>query len=65
MSLISLGDKEKKAISDAETNPEQNNNMIANTKATMAPTLGEYNLIPSKRLANWHKHESKSKRVKI
>ena len=60
MSFISLGDNEKKAISDAETKPEHPNNKTAKTKATMAPALGAYNVIPSKRLANWHKYESGS-----
>lgn len=61
ISLISLGESEKNAISEAETNPEQNNRIKAKTMAIMAPTEGGYTVIPSNKLANWHKYESESK----
>jgi hypothetical protein len=47
-----LGDKEKNAISDAETNPEQKSNNKAKTKATIAPVVGVLNVIQSKSSAN-------------
>ena len=40
ISLRSLGDKEKNAISDADTKPEANNNNTAKTMAIIAPNEG-------------------------
>ena len=40
MSFRSLGDKEKKAISEADTKPEANNNNTAKLIATIAPKEG-------------------------
>ena len=40
ISLRSLGESEKNAISDADTNPDANNNKIAKLMAMMAPTEG-------------------------
>jgi hypothetical protein len=37
ISLLSVGVKEKNAVSDAETNPERHNNTITPTKATITP----------------------------
>ena len=37
----SVGEREKKAISEAETKPEHPNNNTAKTKATTAPTDGD------------------------
>jgi hypothetical protein len=47
-----LGDKEKNAISEAETKPEQSNNNKANTKATIAPAVGGLKFIQSRSSAN-------------
>ena len=43
LSLRSEGVSEKKAISDADTKPEQKSNIQAKTKATMTPTDGAVN----------------------
>ena len=40
ISLRSLGEREKNAISDAETKPEANNNNTARMIAIIAPTVG-------------------------
>ena len=40
ISLRSLGDKEKKAISEADTKPDANNNNTAKDIAIIAPTEG-------------------------
>ena len=40
ISLRSFGDKEKNAISDADTKPEANNNNTAKTIAITAPNEG-------------------------
>lgn len=40
ISLRSLGEREKNAISEADTKPEANNNNIAKEIATIAPTEG-------------------------
>ena len=41
ISLRSLGDKEKKAISEADTKPEAHNNNTARVIAIIAPNEGE------------------------
>ena len=43
ISLRSEGVREKKAISDADTKPEQNNSRQASTSATITPTEGAVN----------------------
>ena len=43
ISLRSEGVSEKKAISDADTKPEQKSNIQAKTKATTTPTDGAVN----------------------
>ena len=40
ISLRSFGEREKNAISDADTKPEANNNNTANVIAIMAPKEG-------------------------
>ena len=61
ISLKSLGDKEKKAISDADTKPEANNNKTARMMAIMAPKEGAVTVTPSNNSAKRHKYESGSK----
>ena len=60
-SFKSLGDKEKNAISDADTKPEANNNNTANEIAIMAPMEGAVTVTPSNNSAKRHKNESGSK----
>lgn len=43
---MSVGDKEKKAISEAEAKPEQRSNNMAQAKATQAPKLGATTVTP-------------------
>ena len=59
--LISVGDKEKKAISEADANPEHNNKTIAINKAIIAPTLGDIMATSSKRSKKPDKNVSESK----
>ena len=40
ISLRSFGEREKKAISDADTKPDANNNNTAKLMATIAPNVG-------------------------
>ena len=61
ISLKSLGEREKNAISEADTKPEQKSNTIASTMAMIAPTVGVFNVMLLKRSASWHKYESGSK----
>ena len=63
ISLLSFGDNEKKAISEAETKPEANNNNIAKIKAIIAPMEGVITVTPSNKFAKWHKYESGSKEL--
>ena len=46
ISLMSVGDREKKAISEAEAKPEQRSNNMAQAKATQAPKLGATMVTP-------------------
>ena len=48
ISLSSEGVSEKKAISDAETKPEQKSRIPATTIAATTPTVGETNCIEEK-----------------
>ena len=61
ISLRSLGEREKNAISEADTKPDANNNNTANTMATIAPNEGAETVTPSKSSAKRHKYESGSK----
>ena len=54
-------DKEKKAISDADTKPDANNKSIANDMATIAPAEGGITVTPSNNSVKRHKYESGSK----
>ena len=55
MSFISLGDNEKKAISDADTKPDANNKSTANDMATIASTEGGIMVTPSNNSVKRHK----------
>ena len=61
ISLRSFGEREKNAISDADTKPDANNSNTAKTMATMAPNEGVATVTPSKSSAKRHKYESGSK----
>ena len=61
ISFKSPGDKEKNAISDADTKPDANNKSIANDMATIAPAEGDITVTPSNNSAKRHKYESGSK----
>lgn len=63
ISSKSDGEREKKAISDAETNPEAHNNNTAIIKAINAPTVGKVTVTPSNKSAKRHKYESGSKEL--
>ena len=63
ISLRSVGESEKNAISEAETNPEAYNKRIANTKATSAPSEGALTVTPLQKSASWLKYESGSKEI--
>ena len=65
ISFKSLGDKEKKAISEADTKPEANKRSTAKVMATMAPKEGAVTVTLSNKSANWHKYESGSKESSI
>ena len=62
-SFKSLGDKEKNAISEADTNPETKSKSTANTMATMAPIVGADTVTSLNKSAKWHKNESGSKEL--
>ena len=51
----SEGEREKKAISEAEIKAETSNNTPANRIAITADTEGAWTCKPSKTFANWHK----------
>lgn len=51
----SAGESEKKAISEAEANPDTSKRRPAKTMATMDGTVGACTVIPLKTSANWHK----------
>ena len=51
----SAGESEKKAISEAEANPDTSKRRPAKTMATMDDTVGACTVIPLKTSANWHK----------
>ena len=53
--LKSDGEREKKAISDADAKPETSKSKPAITMAIIAETEGFCTDIPLKRSANWHK----------
>ena len=64
-SFKSLGDREKKATSEADTKPEQNNKRMANTNATSAPNVGVEMVTLSKSDFIPDKYESGSKEFKF
>ena len=51
----SEGDREKKAISEAEANPETTNSKPPKIIATIADKEGECTVTPLKKVASWHK----------
>ena len=53
--LKSAGESEKKAISDAEANPDTSKRRPANTMAIIDDTVGVCTTISLKTSANWHK----------
>lgn len=55
MSFRSDGDKEKKAISEAEAKPEASRSNAAKTIAMIAKVEGAFTVIPLKIVAIWHK----------
>jgi len=55
MAFRSDGEREKKAISEAEAKPDTNNSKPANTMAMIAEIVGLCTDIPLKTFANWHK----------
>lgn len=57
----SAGEREKKAISEAEAKPETSRRNPANTIAMIAEIEGACTDIPLKTSANWHKKASGSK----
>ena len=61
ISLKSPGDREKKAISEADTKPDAYNNITANKIAMIAPMVGAVTVTPSNKSAKRHKYESGSK----
>ena len=61
ISLRSEGVSEKKAISDADTKPEQNRSAQANTRATTAPAEGAVNCMEEKASAMGCHNEGISK----
>ena len=61
ISLRSVGEREKNAISEADTKPDANNKRTAKEIATIAPTEGAYTVTPSNNSAKRHKYESGSK----
>ena len=63
--LISVGDKEKNAISEAEANPEHNNKTRAINKATIAPISGDIITTSSNRSKKPDKNVSESKTMKF
>lgn len=63
--LRSDGDKEKNAISDAETKPEAYNKTAARIIATTAPAVGGVTVTPSHRFCQKDKYESGSKEIKF
>ena len=65
ISLRSPGEREKNAISEADTKPDANNNNTAKMMATIAPNEGAVTVTPSKRSAKWHKYESGSKECNL
>ena len=54
MALRSDGEREKKAISEAEAKPDTSNSKPANTMAIIAEIVGLCTDIPLKTSANWH-----------
>ena len=61
ISLKSTGEREKKAICEADTKPEAYNNKTANKIAMIAPMVGAVTVTPSNKSAKRHKYESGSK----
>lgn len=49
------GEREKKAISEAEANPDASKSTPAKTMAIIAEIEGTVTVIPLKKSANWHK----------
>jgi hypothetical protein len=61
IALRSEGVREKKAISEAETKPEQKSNKQTNTMATTTPTEGAVNCIEEKASTRGCHNDDKSK----
>ena len=61
ISFNSAGEREKKAISDAEAKAEKNNKTAATTMAMMAPVDGCVIVISFNTADSWDKNESESK----
>ena len=55
IAFMSDGEREKKAISEADAKPETSNNTPANTMAITAEREGACTDIPLETSANWHK----------
>ena len=64
-SFISLGEREKKAISDADTNAEHPKSNTANKSATIALILGVITVTPSNRDFIPDINESESKEIRF
>ena len=65
ISLRSFGEREKNAISEADTKPDANKSNTARMIATMAPNEGGQTVTPSKSSAKRHKYESGSKECNL
>ena len=65
ITLKSLGDKEKNAISEAEAKAEKNNKIAATTMAMMAAVDGCWIVISFTTAVSWDKNESESKELQI
>ena len=65
MILRSVGESEKKAISDAEAKADKSNRKAATTMATMAAVDGCRIVISFNTAVSWDKNESESKELQI
>ena len=65
MILRSVGESEKKAISDAEAKADKSNRKAATTMATMAAVDGCWIVISFNTAVSWDKNESESKELQI
>lgn len=64
-SFKSLGEREKNAISDAETKAEHPKSITANKSATIAPKLGAITVTPLNRDCISDMNESESKEIRF